>query len=98
MQIFNTTHWSFFIIACPNAIYDGYLWEIIKYSTHVEQVISPKEYLESYLFSVYSLRNNVKSYLIDEETKLITTTILDSVSDDISIEFDKLLNIEFHDL
>ena len=57
-----------------------------------------REYLESYLFSVYSLRNNVKSYLIDEETKLITTTILDSVSDDISIEFDKLLNIEFNDL
>ena len=40
----------------------------------------------------------MKSYLIDEETKLITTTILDSVSDDISIEFDKLLNIEFNDL
>ena len=97
-QIFITTHSPYILSSFNNLIYAGNLAENIKYSTHVEQVISPKEYLESYLFSVYSLRNNVKSYLIDEETKLITTTILDSVSDDISIEFDKLLNIEFNDL
>ena len=97
-QIFITTHSPYILSSFNNLIYAGNLAENIKYSTRVEDVISPKEYLESYLFSVYSLRNNVKSYLIDEETKLITTTILDSVSDDISIEFDKLLNIEFNDL
>ena len=97
-QIFITTHSPYILSSFNNLIYAGNLAENIKYSTRVEEVISPKEYLESYLFSVYSLRNNVKSYLIDEETKLITTTILDSVSDDISIEFDKLLNIEFNDL
>ena len=97
-QIFITTHSPYILSSFNNLIYAGNLAENIKYSTLVEEVISPKEYLESYLFSVYSLRNNVKSYLIDEETKLITTTILDSVSDDISIEFDKLLNIEFNDL
>ena len=97
-QIFITTHSPYILSSFNNLIYAGNLAENIKYSTRVEEVISPKEYLESYLFSVYSLRNNVRSYLIDEETKLITTTILDSVSDDISIEFDKLLNIEFNDL
>ena len=97
-QIFITTHSPYILSSFNNLIYAGNLAENIKYSTRVEDVISPKEYLESYLFSVYSLRNNVRSYLIDEETKLITTTILDSVSDDISIEFDKLLNIEFNDL
>lgn len=94
-QIFITTHSPYILSSFNNLIYAGNLAENTKYSQFVEEVISPKEYLESYLFSVYSLRNNVKNYLMDEETKLISSTILDSVSDEISIEFDKLLNIEF---
>lgn len=94
-QIFITTHSPYILSSFNNLIYAGNLAENVKYSKQVEDVISPKEYLESYLFSVYSLKNNVRSYLMDKETNLISSTILDSVSEDISIEFDKLLNIEF---
>lgn len=94
-QIFITTHSPYILSSFNNLIYAGNLAENVKYTKQVEEVISSKEYLESYLFSVYSLKNNVKNSLMDEETKLISSTILDSVSEDISIEFDKLLNIEF---
>ncbi len=94
-QIFITTHSPYILSSFNNLIYAGNLAENVKYTKQVEEVISSKEYLESYLFSVYSLKNNIKSSLMDEETKLISSTILDSVSEDISLEFDKLLNIEF---
>ena len=66
-----------------------------KFSEKVNLVVSSKEKLKTDLFSVYSLRNNEKRYLMDNETNLISSTILDSVSEDISLQFDKLLNIEF---
>lgn len=94
-QIFITTHSPYILSSFNNLIYAGNLAENVKYTKKVEEVISAREYLESYLFSVYSLKNNVKNSLMDEETNLISSTILDSVSEDISIEFDKLLNIEF---
>lgn len=94
-QIFITTHSPYILSSFNNLIYAGNLAENINFSKQVDSVVSSKEQLESYLFSVYSLRSNVRTYLMDEETNLISSTILDSVSEEISTEFDKLLNIEF---
>lgn len=54
-----------------------------------EEVILPDE------VAAYALIDGVKTDLIDPSTKLISQNILDSVSDEISIEFGKLLDLEF---
>lgn len=95
-QIFITTHSPYILSSFNNLIYAGNLSNTSeKFSNQVNLVVSPKEKLNTELFSVYSLRNNEKRYLMDNETNLISSTILDSVSEDISLQFDKLLNIEF---
>ncbi len=95
-QIFITTHSPYILSSFNNLIYAGNLANHSKnFEGKVEKVVPRKEQLESLLFSVYSIKNNEKKYLIDEDSKLISSTILDFVSEEISMEFDKLLNIEF---
>lgn len=98
-QIFVTTHSPYILSSFNNLIYSGNIKNKLtsegKKTDKLNKIIPVKEQLNSDLFSVYSLRNNEQKYLIEEESKLISPTILDSVSDEISIEFDKLLNIDF---
>lgn len=98
-QIFVTTHSPYILSSFNNLIYSGNIKNKLKLEgkkiDKLNKVIPTKEQLESDMFSVYSLRNNEQRYLIEKESKLISPTILDSVSDEISIEFDKLLNIDF---
>jgi predicted ATPase len=98
-QIFVTTHSPYILSSFNNLIYSGNIKNKLKLegkkSDKLNKVIPTKEQLESNMFSVYSLRNNEQKYLIEKESKLISPTILDSVSDEISLEFDKLLNIDF---
>jgi hypothetical protein len=47
------------------------------------------------LLTAYSINNGKKENLIDKETNLITQTALDSISNEIAVEFGKLLDIEF---
>ncbi len=61
----------------------------------LERIIPQQEQLSSDLFSVYSLKDFQPTYLIEEESGLISPTLLDVVSDEIAMEFDRLLNIEF---
>lgn len=98
-QIFVTTHSPYILSSFNNLIYSGNIKNKLKSegkkNDKLNKIIPTKEQLESDMFSVYSLRNNEQRYLIEKESKLISPTILDSVSDEISIEFDKLLNIDF---
>lgn len=95
-QIFITTHSPYILSSFNNLIYAGNLANSSSdYHSKVENIMPISEYLDTSLFSVYSIKNNEKKYLIDQESQLISSTILDSVSDEISLEFDKLLNIEF---
>src|SRR5690606_41902192 len=90
-QIFVTTHSPYILSSFNNLIYSGNINSKLntegKKTDKLNKIIPVKEQLRSDLFSVYSLRNNEQKYLIEEESKLISPTILDSVSDEISIEF-----------
>jgi len=95
-QIFITTHSPYILSSFNNLIYAGNLANgSSDFRNKVENIMPISEYLDTSLFSVYSIKNNEKKYLIDQDSQLISSTILDSVSDEISLEFDKLLNIEF---
>lgn len=102
IQIFITTHSPYILSSFNNLIYAGNLYENNKDNKEIEEkvkkVISSKQYLqniENSIFSVYSLKNNEYKPLINEDSNQISATILDSVSEEISLEYDKLLNIEF---
>lgn len=96
-QIFVTTHSPYILSSFNNLIYAGNLSDTSEnLKNKVDDVIKKDEQLHYNDFSVYSIKNNEKHYLIDEENKIISTNILDSVSDEISKEFDKLLDIEFN--
>lgn len=91
-QIFVTTHSPYILSSFNNLIYAGNSTRDIDL---VAKIVPTKEQLKSEYFRVYSIRNNEKIDLLNNENKLISQSILDSVSEEISLEFDKLLDIEF---
>lgn len=104
IQIFITTHSPYILSSFNNLIYAGNLYEKNRDNKEIEEqvkkIISPKQHLhniDNSVFSVYSLKNNEYKYLIDGDSNQISGTILDSVSEEISLEYDELLNIEYDD-
>lgn len=96
-QIIVTTHSPYILSSFNNIMYAGSLMNKFK-DTKVSSIISEKEIIIPDFVSAYSLDiNGNKADLIDSETKLISQNILDSVSNEISIEFGKLLDIEYED-
>lgn len=95
-QIFVTTHSPYILSSFNNLMYAGNISkEKNEKKESISKIINTKEQLNSDLFKVYSLKNNQRTDLINSENNLISQSILDSVSDEISLEFDKLLDIEF---
>ncbi len=95
-QIFVTTHSPYILSSFNNLIYAGNLSKNDESSkSQIEKIIPKEELLYSDLMSVYSIKENQNKFLIEEDSNLISSTILDSVSEEISLEFDNLLDIEF---
>ena len=59
------------------------------------KIIPENEVIEPKSIVAYSMQNGTKELLIDSETHLISSNILDAVSDEIAIEFGKMLDLEF---
>lgn len=95
-QLFVTTHSPYIISSFNNLMFAGDIstQNIDKKGT-ISKIVTEKEQLESELFKVYSLKNSQKKDLMNNENRIISQSILDSVSDEIALEFDKLLDIEF---
>ncbi len=99
-QIIVTTHSPYILSSFNNVMYAGNLMNKFKETKEAEinSVIPEKEIIMPDFVSAYSLDiEGNKTNLIDTETKLISQNILDSVSNEISIEFGKLLDIEYED-
>ena len=95
-QIIVTTHSPYILSSFNNLLEAGKL--IVEQPNKIEQVqkvISPRETVDPNVLIGYSVNKGKNEKIIDIESRLISQTILDSVSDEIAVEFDKLLDIEF---
>ena len=95
-QVFVTTHSPYILSSFNNLLEAGRLSELKpETAKDIAKIVPVAEQLKPGLLTAYSLSNGKKEDLIDKETNLITQTILDNISNDIAIEFGKLLDIEF---
>lgn len=96
LQIVVTTHSPYILASLNNLMEAGKI--INKKTDSAEElagIIPREEIISPGDVAAYALINGVKTDLIDPSTNLISQNILDSVSDEISIEFGKLLDLEF---
>ncbi len=95
LQFLITTHSPYILTSFNNLLQAGILAvdateeKIQQISRHVPQTrfLTPQE------VAVYSLENGYCQSIIDEETGLIDTNIIDEVSNELAIQFDELLEL-----
>lgn len=95
-QIIVTTHSPYILASFNNLLQAGRLTNIKPTEAKkISKVVPIQEQINPDLLSAYSLNSGKKDELLENETKLISQTILDSVSNEIAVEFGDLLDIEF---
>jgi AAA15 family ATPase/GTPase len=96
LQFFITTHSPYILVVLNNLIEGGLLYEELPEESQKElELIMPKyKVLNSRQIRAYSLENGHCRSIISEETGLIDATIIDQVSNELSIEFGQLLDLE----
>ncbi len=95
-QIIVTTHSPYILSAFNNLLEAGkIIKEQPKREKDVQKVIPKEEIIFPKNLIAYSVNKGKIKSLMDKETKLISNNILDAVSDEIAIDFGKLLDIEF---
>lgn len=98
IQIIITTHSPYILSSFNNLMYAGSLDRKLDKSkaSKLNKIIPKEERIDPKLVSAYSLDlGGKKKNLIDKETGLISQNYLDDVSNKISTEFGKLLDLEF---
>jgi hypothetical protein len=76
-------------------MYAGYLADTIESTDKLYSLIPKSEIIspsDVFAYSLTSKKNLEK--VLDKETKLISQNVLDNVSNEISIEFGKLMDLE----
>lgn len=95
-QIIVTTHSPYILASFNNLLQAGRLTNIKPTEAKkISKVVPLLEQINPDLLSAYSLNSGKKDELLENETRLISQTILDSVSNEIAVEFGDLLDIEF---
>ena len=92
-QIFLTTHSPYLLSSINNLFMAGSIEKEDKLS-EINGIVDKNECLYTRDSKAYSLNKGVCKSLIDDDEELIDADVLDSVSDDIAIEFNKLLDIK----
>lgn len=97
-QFIITTHSPYILTSLNNMMYAGYLDNKLKNTKEKEKLYKklPKELiLNPKLVNAYSLKDGKIKSIINKKNHLIDADYLDQVSDDIALEFDGLLDVEF---
>ena len=58
------------------------------------RIVPPEQLLDPQLVRAYSLGDGLSTNICSEETGLISTNVIDEVSNSLSIQFDNLLGME----
>ena len=94
-QYFITTHSPYILSSFNNLIYAGYLKMTINNDKGIYKIIPKQEIVYPDAISAFSIDETKKiTNIINKETLLIDQNILDEVSNNISIEFEKLMDLE----
>ncbi len=95
-QIFVTTHSPYILSSFNNLLQAGRLNNLKpEEADRISKVVPKEEQINPDLLCAYSLNKGKRELLEDEDSKLISQTMLDSVSNEIATEFGNLLDIEF---
>ncbi|MBD2175735.1 AAA family ATPase [Pseudanabaena sp. FACHB-1998] len=95
LQFFITTHSPYVLTALNNLLQAGLLYEesSADIQTQLEKIISRYKALDISDLSAYVLMDGKCSSIVCLENGLIDAQVIDSVSDDLAVEFDKLLSL-----
>ncbi|MEP0761073.1 ATP-binding protein [Trichocoleus sp. DQ-A2] len=95
LQFFITTHSPYVLTALNNLLQAGILYEESSQdiSHQLEKIVPRYKALTTSDLSAYVLANGKCSSIICSDTGLIDAKVIDSVSDELAIEFDKLLSL-----
>ncbi|MFA4851685.1 MAG: AAA family ATPase [Bacteroidales bacterium] len=95
-QFIVTTHSPYILTSFNNLIHAGSLQTKLSPTKKAKlyKIVPKEEIITPGLINAYSLEHEGITDLICKETGLIATNIIDSVSDNIAIQFDELLNLE----
>lgn len=95
LQFFITTHSPYVLTAVNNLLQAGLLYAESGEGMHhqLESIVSKYKSLDISDLSAYVLMDGKCSSIVCPDTGLIDAKVIDSVSDDLAIEFDRLLNL-----
>ncbi len=95
LQLFITTHSPYILTAINNLLQSGQIYETADEDTRkkLEEIIPKYKSLKTADVAAYSLSDGGFVSIINPETGLIDAQIIDSVSQDLSIQFDELLDL-----
>lgn len=97
-QIIITTHSPYILSSLNNLLQAGRLNNLYPDKAKlVSKIIPSVQQIDPDQLAAYSLKNGISESIIDRDSGLISQTLLDDISGDISTEFGKLLDIEFDD-
>ncbi|HEY3369961.1 MAG TPA: AAA family ATPase [Prolixibacteraceae bacterium] len=96
LQFIITTHSPYILASLNNLMHAGTLLENLDESKKDElyNIVPQEMIIQPSLVKAYSLKNGKSESIICEESQIIEQSILDSVSDIIAIQFDKLLDLQ----
>ena len=95
LQFFITTHSPYVLTALNNLLQAGLLYEESNEAVQhqLEKIVSRYKSLDISDLSAYVLTNGKCNSIVCLDTGLIDAKVIDSVSDELAIEFDKLLDL-----
>ncbi len=94
-QIIVTTHSPYILTSFNNLIYAGNIAQRQKNTKRLYKIIPKSEIIYPEDVCAYSLTSEMEIIdILDSELGLISRNIIDDVSNEISVEFDKLLELE----